>query len=397
MKKIFNLLLVTFCMMNYSYATPIQVGTAIPDFTVPLADQSGVLDQAALQGKITIIEFWATWCGPCIGAMQHLDELRSQYPEELQVIAVSRESFDRVQGFMKQKNFDFTFAIDSADILNSYFPHRIIPHSVLIDQNGVVRAITEPTNIKSPIVQKLLYQGSINLPLKAENTDFDYAADYFKADTNTLRSFVVQPSIPGIGTFSKQPDRGPFLNRRISMHNYLIDGMYRMAYQTSSYRMVYEMDESLFDYSNSDHKYCLDIIVAPEEKTQLYPILIDKLAETFPLKTRLEKRMTEVAVLYRIDSIEVNLPEGEPGTNMIARGDYFKDNNASFADLANYLESFGIVGMAVLDETGDPNIYQIDLHFSPEKKGSFQAALKEMGIGIKKAQRTIDVLILFED
>lgn len=396
MKRIFNLLLLSLYLINNIHAAPIEIGSAIPDFSIPLANQSEHIDQDALKGKITIIEFWATWCSPCIGAMEHLDELRAQYPTDLQVIAVSQESFERVRGFIQQKEFDFLFAIDSAGVLNNYFPHRIIPHSIIIDQQGVVRAISKPSEINAEIIQRLIDQKDIHLPLKVENTAFDYFADYFEVDTNTLEKFEIQPSIPGIGTFSKNPNSGPFAGRRISLHNYMIDDMYRTAYQTSSYRMQYEMDKAQFDYENPKHKFCLDLIVKPEEQALLYPILIEELEKTFPIKTRLEQKTIDVAVLFRIDSISVPLLPGVTSDQMTARGDYYKNSNARFEDLSSYLEDYGIVGLPVLNETGDSNAYQIDFSFSPEEKGSFQAALREMGLGIKRAQRTVDVLILSE-
>ncbi|GAB5554616.1 MAG: redoxin domain-containing protein [Saprospiraceae bacterium] len=397
MKKIFKLFLLSFYLINGLYATPIEIGMAIPDFSIPLVNQSDRIDQASLKDKITIIEFWATWCSPCIGGMQHLDELRAQYPADLQVIAVSQESFERVRSFIQQKDFDFLYAIDSEDVLNNYFPHRIIPHSIIIDQQGVVRAITKPSDIKPETIQQLITRKDIHLPLKAENTSFDYFADYFKADTNTLEKFEIQPSIPGIGTFSKNPNSGPFAGRRISLHNYMIDDMYRTAYQTSIYRMLYEMDKAQFDYENPKHKFCLDLIVKPEEQALLYPMLIEELEKTFPIKTRLEQKTLDVAVLFRIDSIPVQLLPGTSGDQMTARGDYYKNSNASFEDLSSYLEDYGIVGLPVLNETGDSNAYQIDFSFSPEEKGSFQAALREMGLGIKRAQRVIEVLILSEE
>ncbi|MBL0136320.1 MAG: hypothetical protein IPP79_21270 [Chitinophagaceae bacterium] len=52
----------------------------------------------------------------------------------------------------------------------------------------------------------------------------------------------------------------------MSMHNFTIDGLYRMAYQLSNFRIVYDMDKKEFDYNKQENKYCLDVIVPKEKK-----------------------------------------------------------------------------------------------------------------------------------
>lgn len=397
MKKLLSLVLLLTFFFIHAHASPIQIGSTLPDFSVPLADQPSLINQSILEGKITIIEFWATWCSPCHGAMEKLDQLQKQYSKEVQVLAVSQESFGRIQRFIKKKDYDFTYLIDSAAVLNNFFPHRIIPHAVIIDQKGVVRAITEPSQINSVVIQKLLAQETINLPIKTENIDFDYADDYFKADINTESSFVIQPSIPGVGTFSKVPRQGPFADRRISLHNFMIDGLYREAYQMSTYRVAYDMDKTKFNYDNPTHKFCVDLIVKPGKQQALYPTFIKNLEESFPIKAKKEQRTKEVAVLYRIDSLPLNLAAAKSEGQQKLSSNAFQHFNARFSDLAQHLEDYGIVGMAVLDETNDANFYQIDFQFLPEEQGAFQAGLREMGLGIRKATRTIEVLVLSEE
>ena len=56
------------------------------------------------EGKVYIIEFWATWCGPCIRSMPHLAELQDEYADKnVQLISVSREDLSTVEKFLKRK------------------------------------------------------------------------------------------------------------------------------------------------------------------------------------------------------------------------------------------------------------------------------------------------------
>ena len=57
------------------------------------------------KGKVYVVEFWATWCGPCIMSMPHLAELQTKFRDkDVQIISVSDESLDEVEALLKQQN-----------------------------------------------------------------------------------------------------------------------------------------------------------------------------------------------------------------------------------------------------------------------------------------------------
>mgnify|MGYP001799821827 CR=1 FL=1 len=227
--------------------------------------------------------------------------------------------------------------------------YKIIPHTILIDQSGRVMAITDAKNITEAVIAQVLDGKTIDLPLKADNLEFSYTEDYFKMDTTTLESFVIQPGVPGAGTFSMMPNQGPFDGRRISMINFPIDGLYRKAYQTTVRRMDYEVDEAMFAHEPKN-LYALGIIVAPEQREDIYEIMKAKIAEAFPVKARSENRTKTVVVLTTLEEGKVNLATAENETNAQAGSDHFK-KQGTLAHFTDYLESYGIIGMPVLDET----------------------------------------------
>ena len=56
------------------------------------------------RGKVYVIEFWATWCGPCIASMPQISELQAKYKDQgVQVISVSDESLEKVEKFLERK------------------------------------------------------------------------------------------------------------------------------------------------------------------------------------------------------------------------------------------------------------------------------------------------------
>jgi len=367
----------------------------MPDFQVQNLE-GNTLRYSDMSKGVTVIDFWATWCGSCLPGLQKLSDLKQELGNDLHVMALSYESEERIQRFKKQRPYNLLFVRDTAETLRDYFPHRMIPHSILIGPDGRVLAITNGDQIDRPVIERALRGAPIILPHKQDNTEFDYTADYFQADTNTVSAFDIQPGLAGVGAFSKQPTRGPFADRRISIHLNL-PGLYRKAYQMSSERLQFRVPEERFEWDDPDNRYFVDLIVAPEDREQLFEIMQQKLAASFNVQARMEVDTMEVAVLLQPDSLECTLTTTGPVDGYEARGDYFSAAGASLATFADYLESFGITGMPVVDETGLPGHYAIDLQFDPEQSGSFHKALREMGLVLRKRRRPIDVLVLYEE
>jgi len=101
-------------------------------------------------GKVYLIEFWATWCGPCIRAMPHLSALQREFADELTVIAVSTEEVEKVSAFVKKQGskMDMTVAVDRSNATNrAWFEAaglKGIPASFIVDRKGKIAYIGNP-------------------------------------------------------------------------------------------------------------------------------------------------------------------------------------------------------------------------------------------------------------
>ncbi|MDZ4831575.1 MAG: TlpA disulfide reductase family protein [Phycisphaerae bacterium] len=131
------------------------------------ADSSGAQVDAApwksladLKGKVVVLDFWATWCGPCVGSFPKVKELRSQYPaSDLEIVGVTslqgfvvspdHEKIDckgdaakeqaELAKFLNAMGVTWTVGLSEQDVFNPDFGIQGIPHIAIIDQNGVVR------------------------------------------------------------------------------------------------------------------------------------------------------------------------------------------------------------------------------------------------------------------
>ncbi len=374
------------------------IGESVPNLTFELVkSDKKQISMESLKGKVVLLDFWATWCGPCISGMPHLDSLQKAFPDQLQVLAVTMQKPERIERFAEKRPYSFLYAIDAPGKSQQVFPYRKIPHSVLIDKQGKVVAITRPQNLTKEVIEKVISNTPIDLPIKKDNTTFNYTDDYFEADKSTIESFVIQPGNPAVPAFTKRSSRGVFYNRRISMHGITVPGMYRAAYQTSEFRMLYEVDKSLFDHKKIENQFNLDIIVSPDSTEYLYKILQRKLNETLDIKARPAKKEQEVAVLYKLDDVDFPPEPSSKKTAYSARGDSFSGAGVSLDDFREYLENHGVLGMAVVNETGIEGIYNINFSYYSEDQKTFFKALKDLGLGIKKESRNIDMLAIYRE
>ncbi len=374
------------------HAQQLKPGDPIPSLTFSLlAEEVPCLSSESLTGKVILLDFWATWCGPCISSMPHLDQLQTTFGDDLRIIAISAEKRERLTRFISTTDHRFLFAQDTG-ALRALFPYRVIPHSVLISPLGVVVAITSPEHITEEVIEKVLRGESPTLPIKQERMDFDPSYDYFQADTLAQFTFELQPYNPDLPSFSKRYGSGPFKNRRLTAYNHNIDGLYRMAYGKSSQRLELNFSEALIDWKEESNRYCMDVIV-PDENS-LYGVVQQQLNTTLPYKARLEKRTKEVVVIKTLAG-KVLAEVGEPTSDYSGRSDGFESEGATVATFCSYLEDFGIFGYPVVDESGTEAAYRLDFSYDPENPETFRAAMNQLGLSYAKATREIEVLVLY--
>lgn len=99
---------------------------------------------ASLQGKIIVIDFWATWCIPCMQEMPYLQQLYDQYKNHPDVVFMitnsgARNTLADAQGWSGRKKYSFPVYYNSDPEIGEKFRFNIIPASYMIDKNGNIR------------------------------------------------------------------------------------------------------------------------------------------------------------------------------------------------------------------------------------------------------------------
>ncbi|TWU04561.1 redoxin domain-containing protein [Stieleria varia] len=152
-------------------ADSLTIGSKAPKLDIEhwVQDGNGQFEHVTefKKGKVYVVEFWATWCGPCIMSMPHLADLQNKYRDKgVQIISVSSETLKEVNDLLGQTNPDLekTFAEITAPYTLTVDPDRSvyedymeasnqdgIPCSFLIGKTGQVEWIGHPMELDQPL------------------------------------------------------------------------------------------------------------------------------------------------------------------------------------------------------------------------------------------------------
>lgn len=115
-------------------------GKPAPDFEAKTLD-GRALSLSGLKGKVVLLDFWATWCGPCEETIPNLVELyRRHRASGLEIVGVSLDDDERdVPAFAAENGMRYPIVVDSEKRLLDSYQVRSVPTTVLVDREGVVR------------------------------------------------------------------------------------------------------------------------------------------------------------------------------------------------------------------------------------------------------------------
>ncbi len=122
------------------------IGKKVPEFVLDLVEKEGRLTSKDFENKVTVIEFWATWCPACRDSHPRLSKFAGDQPG-INVIAVSDEDIPELKAYAEKLKPKFTIARDTSKEFSRQFMVSAIPMTVVVDKTRTIAFATLGTGI----------------------------------------------------------------------------------------------------------------------------------------------------------------------------------------------------------------------------------------------------------
>jgi len=393
MKRKLLIVILTLCILSCKKETKIaQVNKLAPNYTFKniLNSKENEISIRDLKGKIIILEFWATWCGPCLPAMKKLDHLQKDFKDEIEVITVSSENRERLEDFIKRSNTSLRIVSDSTHTTN--FKYNVIPHTIIIDKDGIVRAITHPKNITKEVLNKLISNNEMELDLKD-----DFYIDP-TLEVKTIKTAINSNYRIELKSY-EQGKRGVQLltdsdgnSKGIEMWNRTIPGLYMNLFEIPTFnRIVFKdgLNENDFPFEK-EHRFSLKIEVSKKYQNKWKKMGIKFLNENFDVNAKMSSETLDCYVLKNIgNSLKKSASDT---TEYQFMGSILKTKKIKMSQLAEYLENF--TALPVVDITGLNEAYDIDLDWQEADPKTLYSELKKYGLKLQKSDKKRPIKVM---
>jgi uncharacterized protein (TIGR03435 family) len=374
-------------------AKTLEVGDAADQLSFEVFNTKTVAKQIALQqlkGKVVILEFWATWCAPCLPPLYRLSDLQKEFPDSLLVVAVSIEPKDKITKTIRKMGIDnMLFSSDTAH--TRYLSYSVVPTSVIIDPAGIIRGIASPREITEEKIRKLLRKDSVSFAVDKDNAtyqDLRLPDVQNKGDGSVARYDSTETTGITIDTSSSF--------KQLSFTNFTLLSLFREVFRMPSPAWVIDSSGSsaLSDYVPAN-MYNLRVKahgVATESLFLQAEKLMNSSFQYVGSKTVKEIEVYEL--LY--NGLKKLSASGQHKTSFSYYGPNFKGVAVTTSALTDYLsnELGYLEDKIVLDKTGLTSQYDINLTWEYTDRGSLNRELARYGFYLKKVTRPVGVLIV---
>jgi len=414
---------------------PLQIGDTIPEslWHLPLQvtnhpDGREAITLNDYRDKLIILDFWATWCVPCVKSLGKLDSLQQKFKDNLAIIPITNEGAEKAASFFSKRGWTLTTATEET-VLEKFFPHKSIPHQVWL-KDGRVYAIPMPEYTNPEVISRVIEGKPVRIPMN-EYVPLDRSKPLFLNGNGGDGSEVlyystvstsIRPRVSGGGvTVSAEGNKALFINMSPdNLFQYAFEGdiglnMRRVIWETSDslYKAIkgigiakpignYAKDKAFYDWV-AEHIFCYNLFSKNEmDVATIRGIMKADLNRYFGarygIKAELERRKMSCLVIRSV-SVDTARLKSKGGPQVIDLKDpkEYHCANAPFTSMIKGVLYVVEPGAFLVDSTGYYGMVDITMPRSVD--GNFAIAQQELaryGLRLFREEIEMDILVIKE-
>ncbi len=371
-------------------AQPVVVGQAAPELSLAAllqAPEGAVANWESLRGTVVVLEFWATWCGPCVAALPHLNELAERFANRpVRFIAVTDEDREKIDRFLRKRAIKGWIGLDRGGATFQAYGIGWRPRTVIIDGQGRVARALQPTELTADLLEAVL------------------AGTAVAGDAAAAAAAPPAGPAPGAPESTKHT---PHVTIEIAPTDEIYGGWMidSRSCQASAIllkealAMIYGLPSPARVVSERpipQQYYNIKASVPTSQQDRFRPLLQQAMETALGYRGRLEEREVEAVVLSAPRGFGPDLRASEKtdeGSHASTDKGIILGSNLGLSNLMAELERAG--GKPLIDQTGLSGKFDWDVQYVDGDVASLVKAIREqLGLSVATERRAIQVLVL---
>ncbi len=392
MRFVFSVRLAAVCAMGTGLSVGVAVAHAADELPVaPKLELTKMLSGPApealswetLSGNVVVIEFWATWCAPCVGAIPHLNELVDKFADKpVKFLSITREEEGGVRRFLRKRPIRGWVGIDLDGTSFSAYGAEGIPHTVIVDTQGRIAGVTSPMDLTEQVIHDVLAGKPLDLAPPYSSEQVSATSTQATKDQEPLFEIVVRRSSPNLRSRQMRPTK-------LDAKGWSIREVVAFVYDlpVSQVMVPAELSDQYYDV----------LLRWPQEGGVDPRASIEQiLRPAFGITVKEARRDVEAYVLDTPEAgalkMTRNVVSGATAYQTTVDGVIHITNLGADAICRTLTD---ILGKPVLNESGLSGGYDCELVFDQENPVSIlNAAREQLGLSITKVRRNVPFVVV---